>query len=361
MMTVVLIDHVQKVYTQESEGKLLRVPVVDQVSLKLGSGQVVAILGPSGCGKSTLLRMVAGLVEPDAGRVLYDDIDLRQIPVEERGIGMVFQEGALIPHWDVRQNIGFFLWLRKREAEVPERVRRISQITGIGLEKLLDRRPRQLSGGERQRVGIARALARDPRLFLFDEPFSNLDAKLRGQSRVELKKLLTEFPVTSLYVTHDQVEAVSLAHRIAVMRAGRIEQVGDYETLYRNPINLFVAAFIGTPTMNLFQGVVRDHQWHGEAFAGLPIRGDLEDGAEITLGVRAEHVSITSEGAAGSVVSVTPHFGERVQVVEVERGREKWTLFASLDAKLTLGENVRCTVQAEDCLFFDTRTGTRIG
>jgi ABC-type sugar transport system ATPase subunit len=360
-MTTILLDHVSKTFPQMQAQGLEHIPAVDHVSLKLTSGQVLAVLGPSGCGKSTLLRLVAGLIEPDAGRVLYGDVELRHIPIEDRGIGMVFQDGALIPHWDVRQNIGFFLWLRKREAEVPERVRRISQITGIGLEKLLDRRPRQLSGGERQRVGIARALARDPRVFLFDEPFSNLDAKLRTQARIELKKLLREFPVTSIYVTHDQVEALSLAQRIAVMRQGRLEQMGDYETLYRNPVNLFVATFMGTPTMNLFQGVVRSHQWEGASFHGLPIRGDLEDGTVITMGARAEHIVLRSTGVKARVTAATPHFGERLRVVEVENERERWTLFAPLNERIAVGDLVTCALVNEECLFFDPESGQRVG
>jgi ABC-type sugar transport system ATPase subunit len=360
-MTTILLDHLCKAFPQVNAQHLEQVSAVDHVSMKLTSGHVLAVLGPSGCGKSTLLRLVAGLIEPDSGRVLYDDVDLRNIPIEERGIGMVFQEGALVPHWDVRQNIGFFLWLRKREAEVPERVRRISQITGIGLERLLDRRPRQLSGGERQRVGIARALARDPRVFLFDEPFSNLDAKLRTSARVELKKLLHEFPVTSIYVTHDQVEALSLAHRIAVMRQGKLEQVGDYETLYRNPVNLFVATFMGTPTMNLFQGVVKGHRWQGRSFEGLPIRGDLEDGVPITMGVRAEHVLLRAPGVSARVTAATPHFGERLQVVEVENDRERWTLLAPLVERIQVGDGVSCALVQEECLFFDPGTGQRVG
>ena len=362
-MTTILLDHVSKAYPQhdDEDGHRLMMPVVDNVSLKLTSGQVLALLGPSGCGKSTLLRITAGLVQPDAGRVLYDDVDLRHIPVEERVIGMVFQDGALIPHWDARQNIGFHLSLQKREAEVPERVRRISQITGIGLERLLDRRPGQLSGGERQRVGIARALTRDPRLFLFDEPFSNLDARLRGQARVELKRLLQEFPVTSIYVTHDQVEAVALAHRIAIMRVGKIEQVGDYRTLYYNPINMFVATFIGTPTINLFEGVVEAHHWQGAAFAGLPIRMDLENGTRITLGVRAEHVLLSSEGTPAEVVGVVPHFGERAQMVEVEHGRERWTLSVPMEMRVNVGDRITCALSVEDCLFFDTLSGRRVG
>ncbi|MDX2138939.1 MAG: ABC transporter ATP-binding protein [Chloroflexota bacterium] len=360
-MTVISLDHLRKSVDQLDGTKVRTVPIIDNVSLKISSGSVVAFLGPSGCGKSTLLRLVAGLIEPDGGRVLYDDVDVRQIPPENRGIGMVFQEGALIPHWSAGGNIGFFLSLRKREAEVPERVARISQITGIGLEKLLDRRPGQLSGGERQRVGIARALARDPRVFLFDEPFSNLDAKLRTQARVELKRLLHEFPVTSLYVTHDQVEAVSLADKTVVMRAGRFEQVGDYLTLYDNPLNLFVATFIGTPTINLFSGHVREHRWYGDQFGGYPIRSDLPDGSSVTLGIRGEHIRLSNVGLSGRVDTITPHFAERCQWVEVSAYSDHWTMVLPEDIRLHVGETITCEFDPQRLMYFDTQTEQRIG
>ncbi len=300
-MTSITVQHVSKHFTQDTPDGGKRVTAVHDMSFKVNSGDTLAILGPSGCGKSTLLRLIAGLMEPDDGAILYDKVNLRDIPIQDRGIGMVFQDGALVPHWQAEQSIGFHLWLRHREQEVPTRVARISQITGFGMEALLDRKPSQLSGGERQRVGIARALARDPRVFLFDEPFSNLDAKLRAQARVELRRLLNEFPVTSIYVTHDQIEAVALARRVAVLREGRIEQIDDYLNLYRNPINLFVATFIGTPTINLFEGFVRDHQWQGANFGGFPLRSDLREGVKVLLGVRAEDVLFAPGGVMGRI------------------------------------------------------------
>src|SRR5664279_755106 len=220
-MTTITLNHISKRFEQRAGDQTRVVMAIEDMSLKIADGEVVAILGPSGCGKSTLLRLIAGLMQPDKGEILYDNQPLDEVPLQERGVGMVFQEGALMPHWDAEKSVGFFLWLRQREYEVPARVARISEITGIGLEKLMDRKPSQLSGGEKQRVAIARALTRDPKVFLFDEPFSSLDAKLRSTARVELKRLLREFPVTAVYVTHDQNEAVSLAHRIAVMRSGK--------------------------------------------------------------------------------------------------------------------------------------------
>ncbi|NDJ60397.1 MAG: ABC transporter ATP-binding protein [Chloroflexi bacterium] len=360
-MTTVTLEHITKRYEQYQDGERQVITAADDLSLKATSGQIITILGPSGCGKSTVLRIIAGLIAPDSGRVLYDNVPLAEIPAMERGVGMVFQEGALMPHWEAERTIGFFLRLRQREHEVPERMARIAQITGIGLEQLLSRKPRQLSGGERQRVGIARALARDPRVFLFDEPFSNIDAKLRAQARVELKRLLHAFPVTSFYVTHDQVEAIALADRIVVMRAGRIEQVGAYRDLYDNPINLFVATFIGTPTINCFAGRAVDGQWHGENFGGFPIRGDLPDGTPVTAGIRPEFVQMHREGMPAVVDTVTPYYAERFVLLEVHGGGEHWQISAPPDFQVEVGETVYCTLDPDGLLFFDTQTGQRIG
>ncbi len=360
-MTTITLERLTKHFVQEVGGETGIITAADNISLKLQSGDVLAVLGPSGCGKSTLLRLIAGLEEPDSGRVLYDNVDLREIDVRERGVGMVFQNGALMPHWEGWRTVGLFLALRRREAEVPERVARISEITGVGLEYLLDRRPAQLSGGERQRVGIARALARDPRVFLFDEPFANLDAKFRANARVELKRLLYEFPVTSVYVTHDQAEAVALAHRIAVMRYGRIEQVGTYQQLYHNPVNLFVATFIGTPLMNVFKGQAAQGQWVGENFGPFPLRSDLPDGAPVMMGVRPEHIHLDSDGVYGVVDRTIPFFGERFWLVEVHLAGESWSLTVPLSRPVEIGSTIRCSIDPVGVLFFDSRTGQRIG
>ena len=360
-MTAITLNHVSKHFDQLAGERLRRVAAVDDVAIKFVSGEVVAILGPSGCGKSTLLRLIAGLISPDSGTVLYDNVSLDDIPLQDRGIGMVFQEGALMPHWEAERTVGFFMWLRNRQDEVPTRVARISEITGIGLEKLMDRRPSQLSGGERQRVAIARALTRDPRVFLFDEPLSSLDAKLRTNARIELKRLLHEFPVTSVYVTHDQHEAVSLAHRIAVMRTGKIEQIGDYHTLYDNPRNLFVATFIGVPTINLFDGRVRDHYWHGLNFGPYPVRTDILDDTRVIVGVRSEGFTLTPDGVTGTVTESIPYFAERHQVVELEAGKEQWKLTLPLEPAYHPGDTITCQPQPDALLFFDATTGSRIG
>jgi len=360
-MTAVILDHVSKKFQQEAGLEIRTITAVKDVYLKIPSGDVLAILGPSGCGKSTLLRLAAGLLKPDSGQVLYDDVDLNTIPLRERGIGMVFQEGALVPHWESRKSVGFFLALRKREAEVPDRLKQISKITGIGLDDLLERKPRQLSGGEQQRIGIARALARDMRVLLFDEPFANLDAKYRTEARVELKRLLNAFPVTSIYVTHDQAEAIALSHKIAVMRDGRLEQVGTFQQLHDNPHNIFVATFIGTPIMNLFEGRIENGYWQGENFGGFPIRKDLTEGAKVTAGIRPQHIRIASGGVYGVVDAVTPFFAERFQLVAVHLSGENWSLTVSLDQPIERGSTIQCAFDPQQILYFDTRTGARIG
>lgn len=360
-MTTITLEHVSKRFGADGLAGDPAVTAVDDVSLKLTSGDVLAVLGPSGCGKSTLLRLIAGIHKPDGGRILYNEMDLREIPLRERGIGMVFQEGALIPHWESRKSVGFFLSLRKREVEVPEKLHQIAKITGIGLDQLLERRPAHLSGGEKQRIGIARALARDLQVLLFDEPFANLDAKYRTEARVELKRLLNAFPVTSVYVTHDQVEAIALSHRIAIMRAGKLEQVGTYQQLYSSPHNIFVAAFIGSPPINLLKGRSEDGHWQGENFGGYPLRRDLANGTKITMGIRSEHMHLQEGGVPGVVDQAVPMLAERHQLVTVHLGKESWILTAPLDQRIERGSTVYCGLKVEEALFFDTETGVRIG
>jgi ABC-type sugar transport system ATPase subunit len=231
------------------------VTALNDLNLVIPDGEALAIVGPSGCGKSTLLKVIAGLEPIDSGRVLFDGRDMAGIKPGERGIGMVFQSYALYPHMKGEGNLGFFFRIHRRPSEeMMERIRITSEIMGIGFEQLLGRSPRTLSGGQQQRVAIGRCIVRDPGLFLFDEPLSNLDAKLRSQTRVEIKRLLRRFAITAAYVTHDQSEAIALGDRIAIMRAGRIEQVGTYQELCALPANHFVAGFLGLSPMNLIDG-----------------------------------------------------------------------------------------------------------
>ena len=228
---------------------------LDHVNLTVPNGRTFVIVGPSGCGKSTLLRVVSGLANDYSGQVSYDEEDVRNIPPKDRHIGMVFQNYALYPNFNNEGNLSFFFKIRKvSDEETHERIRYTSELMGIGFKELLPRRPGTLSGGEKQRVAMARAIVRAPRLLLFDEPLSSLDAKLRVQTRTEIKRLLRRFSITTLYVTHDQVEAIALADQIVVMHAGRIEQAGTYQQLMDDPVNVFVAGFLGLPPMNLFSG-----------------------------------------------------------------------------------------------------------
>jgi multiple sugar transport system ATP-binding protein len=279
------------------------VQVLRDFSLASGDGEFLVLLGPSGCGKTSCLRAVAGLEQPDSGRILLDDRDITASEPRERDMAMVFQSYALYPHLDVYENIAFPLRVRKlAEGQVDGSVRRAAERLGLG--DLLRRRPRELSGGQRQRVALARAIVRQPNAFLFDEPLSNLDAKLRVEMRAELKRLQHELGITSLYVTHDQAEAMTLGQRIAVMRNGVLEQIGAPEEVYSRPANLFVAGFLGSPAMNFLAGRV-DHG--ARAFVSGPVRVPLDrellaraaGTGSVTLGVRPENIELRRDAAEG--------------------------------------------------------------
>src|SRR2546425_1867391 len=246
----IVLDNVSKVF---SGG----VVAVDGVSLTIGSGEFLVLVGPSGCGKSTLLRMIAGLEEVTAGTISIGAREVTDLPPRARDIAMVFQSYALYPHMTVRQNLGYGLKVRKTSKhEIKDRVARAAQL--LGLDELLDRKPAALSGGQRQRVAMGRAIVREPKAFLMDEPLSNLDAKLRVSMRGQLGALHARLETTTIYVTHDQVEAMTLGHRVAVMRDGRILQIDTPQALYNRPVNLYVAAFIGSPAMNLVEATIAD-------------------------------------------------------------------------------------------------------
>src|SRR5476651_455341 len=278
--------------------------VVKNVDLQIRDKEFMVFVGPSGCGKTTTLRMIAGLEAISSGEIRIDNNVVNAVPPMDRDIAMVFQNYALYPHMSVASNMAFGLKMRKFErAEIDKRIKRASEI--LGIEDLLARKPRQLSGGQRQRVALGRAIVRDPKVFLFDEPLSNLDAKLRVQMRVELKKLHERLAVTSVYVTHDQVEAMTLGDRVVVMRDGLVQQVGDPMVLYNQPANRFVAGFIGSPAMNFADVTVVDRS--GSLWAEsddlrikvpAPIVSRLEryTGMEATLGVRPEDLRIAGAG-----------------------------------------------------------------
>jgi multiple sugar transport system ATP-binding protein len=295
--------------------------VIKGVDLQINDQEFVVFVGPSGCGKTTLLRMIAGLEEISGGDFMIDNVRANDVPPDKRGLAMVFQSYALYPHMTVADNIGFALKMAKvPKAEIDAKVREAAQM--LQLDKLLDRRPKALSGGQRQRVAIGRAIVRNPKGFLLDEPLSNLDAALRVQMRTELVKLNRQLATTMIYVTHDQIEAMTMADRIVVLNAGRIEQVGSPLELYHNPANLFVAGFIGSPKMNMIMGEVTANDGRAVTVAipdGRPLtvaadRVDVAPGATVTFGVRPEHMHVSQSGAIDGIADVVEHLGNETLV-----------------------------------------------
>jgi len=284
------------------------VNVIQGVDLVISKGEFIVFVGPSGCGKSTLLRLISGLEDVSSGSVHIDDKDMTRVPPAKRGLAMVFQSYALFPHMSVAQNIGFGLSLTKTpKAEIDQRVREVAST--LQLESFLDRTPRQLSGGQRQRVAIGRSIIRNPKVFLFDEPLSNLDASLRVQMRLEIANLHKRLPeVTMIYVTHDQVEAMTLADRIVVLNNGRIEQQGTPMELYDHPINPFVAGFIGAPSMNFIQGHVEGNGDIVVGYIRLVPNNPVQHRGKVTVGLRPEHISISPDSEGD--------FKARVELVE---------------------------------------------
>src|SRR6187200_1026580 len=275
--------------------------VIHGVDIAIGDGEFVVLVGPSGCGKSTLLRMVAGLENITSGEIRIGDRLVNNLPPKERDVAMVFQNYALYPHMTVAANMGFSLRLRGADkAEIESRVHRAAEI--LGLMPLLERYPRQLSGGQRQRVAMGRAIVRDPQVFLFDEPLSNLDAKLRVAMRTEIKELHQRLKTTSIYVTHDQIEAMTMADKIVVMHDGVVEQVGEPLELYDHPANLFVAGFIGSPAMNFVDATIKRNggaarvELQDGTLLDAPLRSGGQDGQPVVYGTRPEHLSLSDAG-----------------------------------------------------------------
>jgi multiple sugar transport system ATP-binding protein len=359
------------------------VTAVDDVSLEIAPGEFLVLVGPSGCGKSTLLRMIAGLEEATGGTIRIDGADVTDLPPRARDIAMVFQTYALYPHMSVRDNLAYGLKVRKTpKAEAARRVAEVAQL--LGLDELLDRRPAALSGGQRQRVAMGRAIVREPKAFLMDEPLSNLDAKLRVSMRAQLSALHARLGTTTIYVTHDQVEAMTLGQRVAVMRDGRILQVDTPQALYGRPVNLFVAAFIGSPAMNLVDADVAEGAvW----FAGFRLPSALSGTRRVIAGIRPE----AFEDARFADPSL-PHVDVDVQVVEdlgadahvifqidappvdVSEVREaaghdetliatdRATFTARVDPQTSarVGQRLRLAVDATKLHYFDPATGLRL-
>ncbi|TMG76809.1 MAG: sn-glycerol-3-phosphate ABC transporter ATP-binding protein UgpC [Betaproteobacteria bacterium] len=319
-----------------------RTRVLHGISLDIGDGEFVVLVGPSGCGKSTLLRMLAGLEDITGGTIAIDGRVVNDVDSKDRDIAMVFQSYALYPHMTVRDNMGFSLKLRnEKQALIDERVAHAARI--LNLEPFLSRYPRELSGGQRQRVAMGRAIVRDPKVFLFDEPLSNLDAKLRVAMRAEIKALHQRLKTTTVYVTHDQIEAMTMADRIVVMHDGIIEQIGTPLELFDRPGNLFVAQFIGSPAMNVFDGVVRAGAVEALG-ARWPANGRAAAGQRVRYGIRPEHLEPAAAGIAAEVIVVEPMGAETEIVAKV--GDASLTVMLRGRASAGPGERIHLAPQA---------------
>jgi multiple sugar transport system ATP-binding protein len=345
-----------------------KVRVIEHLDLEIRDGEFMVLVGPSGCGKSTALRMVAGLEDVTSGEISIGGRVVNDVPPKDRDIAMVFQSYALYPHMTVRENLEFGLRIRKTPpAETERLVREAAQI--LGIDELLHRKPKELSGGQRQRVALGRAIVRKPAVFLFDEPLSNLDAKLRVQMRAEIKKLQARLGVTAIYVTHDQTEAMTMGHRIAVLHAGKLQQIGTPLEVYAKPANLFVAAFIGTPPMNFLHATVRDGAMV-TAGARIPVpsrlRGVLAEAREVVIGVRPEHVVAADRAPRGEAlpleltVDIAEPLGDEV-VVHGHVGEDGvvWKQDPHLPA--AIGARVPVQLELDALHVFDAESELRLG
>jgi multiple sugar transport system ATP-binding protein len=336
--------------------------VIHGVDISIGDGEFVVLVGPSGCGKSTLLRMIAGLENITAGEIRIGERVVNQVPPKERDVAMVFQNYALYPHMTVADNMAFSMKLRGApKSEIDERVNRAAAI--LGLTQLLHRFPRQLSGGQRQRVAMGRAIVRDPQVFLFDEPLSNLDAKLRVQMRTEIKELHQRLKTTTIYVTHDQIEAMTMADKIVVMHDGLVEQIGAPLDLYDRPDNLFVAGFIGSPAMNMLKGRIRANgavAFEGPAGVKFPLSAapSGSDGRPAVFGIRPEHFALADDGAEAEVQVVEPT-GSELQVVAKLGGSDIIAVFRERH-QFKPGDKIRLKPDPRLVHLFDEQSGKRM-
>ena len=336
------------------------VKILKDISISVKDGEFLVLVGPSGCGKSTLLRMIAGLENISAGEIYIGDRVVNNLPPKERDVSMVFQNYALYPHLTVAENIGFSLILAGTpKAEKERLVHDAADV--LGLSDLLERKPKNLSGGQRQRVAMGRAIIRRPKAFLFDEPLSNLDAKLRVAMRAEIKSLHERFKTTAIYVTHDQVEAMTMADRIVVMNEGRIEQIGHPLELYDKPVNAFVAGFIGTPSMNLLEAKVDLSGKYPMALfktgekLPLPVKANLKDGNDIIYGLRPEYCKISKTGHISKVEAIEPMGSETHLILRFAAQRVVMAIHDRLN--VSPGENLTFEPNVEKVVIFDKKSG----
>lgn len=339
------------------------VEVLHGVSMDIADGKFVVLVGPSGCGKSTLLRMVAGLETVTSGEIAINGKRVNDEQPKDRDIAMVFQNYALYPHMSVAENMSFSLRLRRaNKATIEHEVARVADI--LGLKSLLSRYPRQLSGGQRQRVAMGRAIVRDPKVFLFDEPLSNLDAKLRVQMRTEIREMQQRLGTTTIYVTHDQIEAMTMADQIVVMRDGVIEQIGTPLDVYDKPRSLFVAEFIGSPAMNFLRGKIGSLDGQSAVVTddgvALPLGGNWQqhDGRAVVYGIRPEHIALAATGVRATISVLEPTGPDTL--IFGQMGTNKITSLAHTRVSAQAGDVVGLAIDAEQAHLFDAESGVRL-
>ncbi len=356
---------------EEIKRRFNNVTAIEDITFEVPDGQFWVLVGPSGCGKSTVLRTIAGLEAATEGNLYIGDVLVNNIPARARDVAMVFQNYALYPHMSVAENIGFGLQMRKVEAKIiKERVLAVAQ--SLSLEHLLDRKPKQLSGGQQQRVALGRAIARQPQLFLLDEPLSNLDAQLRDDMRVELKQLHQKLGITTIYVTHDQTEAMTLGDRIVVLNNGKIQQIGAPQSIYSQPANRMVATFLGNPPMNIMPAIYTDARFKVDSqfiLCPLDIREKLHpvEGQRFDLGIRPENISINNEDVEIHITSlqvvanvIEPLGRETLIRTEIPNLGVQVNVQAGVDVPVKAGDRLSLALDLENLFVFDSNTGNKL-
>lgn len=360
-MATLKLDHLQKIYDGPDGRPVL---AVQDFNMDIADGEFIVLVGPSGCGKSTTLRMIAGLEDISAGTLYIDDKDVTQTSPKDRDIAMVFQNYALYSNMTIYENMAFSLTLRKIDPEIiHKKVMRAAEI--LGLVNQLNKKPRELSGGQRQRVAMGRAIVRDPKVFLFDEPLSNLDAKLRSSMRREIKLLHHQLGATMIYVTHDQTEALTLADRIVVMSMGKVQQIGTPYEIYHNPANAFIGYFIGNPSMDFFNGKIENGNFVGPQNVVFPVPEQLKsavkdyEGKEILMAIRPEHFEV-EKGTLDFNVELTEHLGQ-YSLIHGKLGGYSTIIKARGWQRFEQGDVVKVSMRPDKICFFDLNNGARIG
>ena len=349
-MSFLEINNVTKIYPNGTKA-------INETSLNIEHGEFIVFVGPSGCGKSTLLRMIAGLEDITDGEINLDNKTINKIDPSDRDIAMVFQNYALYPHMNVYKNIAYGLKNRGQSKEsIDKKVNEVAEL--LEIKEYLLRKPAQLSGGQRQRVAMGRAIARNPKVFLFDEPLSNLDAKLRGQVRIQIKKLQQDMNVTSIFVTHDQVEAMTLGDRLAVINEGVIEQLGTPIDIYERPESIFVGEFIGSPQMNFVHGTVNNNTFESK---GFKINIDKKiDTTDAVLGFRAEHLQLKTDGEISLTIDIIEKLGADSIIYGKDKNGVTICYRENGNTKLNIGDNINLSINVDSIHLFNKNTGKRI-